>query len=388
MNTEHYRGREQTAVKHQILERYLKAFTPIIATWASEIVYLDCLAGPWNAKSDRFEDTSFGRAIKVFHNVRREGKLNIPVSALLVENNPAAFSNLKRYCESVNPDHGVAVTPENWDFEKSVTRIADFARKRGRNAFAFSFIDPKGWKLAAVDLIRPLLTLDPGEVLITFMSSWIERFLKDENKTAAFERLLGDSYDVARLKDLEGEQLEHELIATYVQKVRKAGNFRYVCALPVMMPDRDQFHFHMIYGTRHDKGLEEFKDAERVTIPFMHELRAEAQRRKQTANDPQGFLLLPSETYRERRFSRFHESAIARAEEAVRTKLKIAREGVPFRDLANEGMQFSTVLKEDVRDWIMRWKEAGYLVISQWNSRQRVPHDDQIVRWTMSNRVP
>jgi three-Cys-motif partner protein len=73
MTDDAYEQREQSAAKHQILERYLKAFAPIVGTWAEELVYIDCFAGPWNSRNADLSDTSFFRAIKVLQHVRSQG---------------------------------------------------------------------------------------------------------------------------------------------------------------------------------------------------------------------------------------------------------------------------------------------------------------------------
>jgi len=46
--------------------------------------------------------------------------------------------------------------------------------------FPFTFIDPTGWEPPAINLITPILRLEPGEVLINLMTSWIRRFISDK----------------------------------------------------------------------------------------------------------------------------------------------------------------------------------------------------------------
>jgi len=374
MKPEHYRDREQTAVKHQILERYLKAFTPIIGSWASEIVYVDCLAGPWKSATESLEDTSFHRALNVFRNAIRQGRCRVPIRALLIEKDAVSFEKLNAYAQSVSD---INVRAENWDFELHIDDIVEFATRKKR-AFPFLFIDPKGWELIAIDTITPILKIEPGEVLITFMSSWVKRFLPDTTKP--FHRLVGQE-DLERLRGLEGDVLEDELVGAYSKAVRKAGRYEYTCALPILKPDQDAFNFHMIYGTRHPRGVEVFKEAERNTVTVMHELRADAQRRRKTESTGQGFLLTPSETYRESRFSRFRAISLQRAHEAMLTKLAEAKNGVTFKALVFEALQYSVVFKEDVVGWIMEKNERGDLTIENWTARQKVPHDNQVVHW-------
>ncbi len=59
-----YDGREQTLVKHRVLERYLQRFAYIIGSWSKSITYVDCYSGPWEERSSELADTSFDIAIK------------------------------------------------------------------------------------------------------------------------------------------------------------------------------------------------------------------------------------------------------------------------------------------------------------------------------------
>jgi three-Cys-motif partner protein len=371
-----YEEREQSAAKHQILERYLKAFAPIVGSWADEVVYVDCFAGPWNAKRPDLSDTSFHRALSVLRAVKVQGRCK-RVRALLIENDPSRYEQLKQYTSTVSD---VEVRAEPWKFEDSVDKIVEFVNDTNtprERVFPFVFIDPWGWELVAIDHIRPLLLLNPGEVLITFMSSFVNRFLSDPSKP--FERLLGHA-EVRRLRELRGEALEDELVASYATAVRIAGAYLFSCAVPVMDPKRDRFLFHMVFATRSIKGVEEFKEAEKNMIEVMHKLRAEAQQRRALRAGSSGFLFEPLATYREERFSTFRNNALRAVSNLLETKLR--SEGPLFvQDLTNAGLQFSGVLREDIHDFIVGWVEAGKVRLRGVSARQRVLRADNVVEW-------
>lgn len=373
-----YEEREQSAAKHQILERYLKAFTPIVGSRADEIVYVDCFAGPWKSKSPDLSDTSFHRAIAVLQSVKLQGRCK-RVRALLIENDASRYELLKSYASSVA---GIEVIAQRWDFDVSVPRIVSFVRdtKTPREkVFPFVFIDPWGWEAVTIDRIRPLLRLDPGEVLITFMSSFVNRFLSDPTKP--FERLLGGS-EVRRLRELHGEELEDELVSSYATAVKNAGGYSFSCAVPVMDPKRDRFLFHMVFATRHIRGVEEFKNAEKNMIEVMHRLRAKAQQRRALDAGSPGFLFEPLATYREERFSRFRDNALRSAATVLEGKLK--SEGPLFvQDLVNAGLQFSAVLREDVNDLILEWLDLGKVRLRGVSARQRVLRAENQVEWIL-----
>jgi three-Cys-motif partner protein len=186
-----YEDREQTAVKHEILSRYLSAFVPIVGDWAADIAYIDCFAGPWASSDPQLGDTSFARAIAVLRSTRNvlEGRGKHPtMRCLLIERDTDAFERLREYAETITD---IEVSAKNWDFTEHIQDIVGFTKERVKS-FPFFFIDPTGWEPLRINLIRPVLGITPGEVLINLMTSWITRFLSDGSKH--FDRLLGEDW--------------------------------------------------------------------------------------------------------------------------------------------------------------------------------------------------
>jgi len=377
MTSSPYEDREQTEVKHQILQRYLSAFVPIVGDWASDIAYIDCLAGPWRSVDPSLKDTSFSRAVEVLRSTRKvladRGKAPT-MRCLFIEKEPGPFQRLKKFCDETRD---VEAIPENWDFTKHIADVVRFAKGRSKS-FPFVFIDPTGWEPLAIRLIAPILRLDPGEVLINLMTSWITRFLSDETKS--FERLLGS--DLPRLRQLQGEEQEEELVRSYKEAVVKAGSFEYACTLPVMKPDQDAFHFHMIYATRHIRGVEVFKETERTIIPFMHETRAKAQERRRFAQSGQTSFLPAEAHYKERRFTQYQLRNLEVAKSELRKTLETTGR-VLFDDAWANAMQHSTVMGSDLREWMNEWKASGLLTFVNLQPGQKLPrkHEHQYLEW-------
>jgi three-Cys-motif partner protein len=377
MTSEAYEDREQTEVKHKILERYLSGAVPVLGSWAKDIAYIDCLAGPWKSAAPDLGDTSFARAIAVLRKTRgvlaSRGK-RPTLRCLLIEKDPDAYAQLETFATSVTD---LPVTTKPWDFSKHVPDVVRYALERD-GCFPFSFIDPKGWELAAIPLIAPILKLDPGEVLINLMTSWITRFLSDTSKP--FEELLGASA-VKHLRTLRGHEQEEALVRSYAESVRHAGGYKFVCTLPVMKSGSDAFHFYMVYGTRHEKGVEVFKQTENAIVSFMHDIRAKAQRRRKVQATGQDGLFPEQVTYRERRYTRFREKNLEIAKDAARAQLR--QRTVDFDDLWADCMQYPTVLESDLQGWIDDWGLHGKIEVLNMPPRQRVLHRGQglSLRW-------
>ncbi|HWZ96262.1 MAG TPA: three-Cys-motif partner protein TcmP [Candidatus Dormibacteraeota bacterium] len=380
MDQSFYTDREQTAVKHRILERYLSAFVPIVGAWAADISYIDCLAGPWQSMDPQFRDTSFGTAIDVLRATARvlSDRARYPrMRCLFVERDASAFAKLSKFCESVRDIH---VVPKNWDFVQHVSDVVNFVKDES-DSFPFIFIDPKGWEQLDAKVIAPILRLNPGEVLVTFMTSWIVRFLSVPEKR--FDRIFGS--DLPRLVQLRGEEQEEELVKCYSDLIRRAGNYKFVCSLPVMKPSQDAFHFHMIYGTRHVRGVEVFKETEKSVVPFMHETRAMAQHRRRFENSGQFSLLGPDAEYKEKRFTQFRQRKLAAAKKHLEDILMASKE-VLYDDAWATAMQYPTIMEEDLGDWLKEWKQRGLLEITNQAAGRKLARkgQKQFLRWRKS----
>ncbi len=311
----------------------------------------------------------FDKALAVFRECRKGGRCR-RVRALLIEKDPQRYSLLKGYADGIKD---LEVVTQQWDFNDHVQDVVNFA-KASKNSFPFIFIDPTGWSEVRIDRIRPILQLNPGEVLINFMSSWVKRFLDDPTKP--FHELLGA--DVAWLRTLQGEELDDELVNTYAGEVKRAGNYAFTCAIPILMPDRDAIHYHLVYGTRNFKGLEEFKRTEAVAIPYMHDCRAAARRRRDQASSGQGFLLAPEETYQDRRFRTFNERRKQNAQAEVVLFLNSTTK-VSYQALFEEAMQYSTVVEKDLRQWLDEWRNGDLIRYVNWGKAQRAPRPDTLI---------
>ena len=93
-----YIGREQSLVKHRILQKYLQRFALIIGFKWDTITYVDCFSGPWNVQSDDLRDSSFSIALAELQSARAQhgirGK-SVKLRCLFLEESPTAYAKLK-----------------------------------------------------------------------------------------------------------------------------------------------------------------------------------------------------------------------------------------------------------------------------------------------------
>lgn len=179
MNTgDLYTGREQTYIKHFILRNYLERFAIIVGSRWDTLTYVDCFSGPWKAQSEKFEDSSFFIAIEQLRKARdvhrkRTGKI-LKLRCFFLEKTPSAYAKLKQFAGQIDD---IIIETKNKELENAIQDILKFVQDGGPTSFPFIFIDPTGWSGFALETITPLLKLKREEVLITFMTEHIRRFI-------------------------------------------------------------------------------------------------------------------------------------------------------------------------------------------------------------------
>lgn len=184
------------------------------------------------------------------------------------------------------------IETRNATLEESIPDISDFVKRGGANTFPFVFIDPTGWTGFEMETITPLLRLNPGEVLINFMTGHIRRFLDSpqEETQDSFKRLFGSGASRAKVQGLAQLEREDAAVEEYARNAKSVGGFNFGCNAIVLHPEMDRTHFNLIYLTRNLKGIEVFKDAEKKAMEVQESARAEAQQRKRVASKGQSEL--------------------------------------------------------------------------------------------------
>ena len=102
-----YQGREQTLVKHVVLEKYLERFAVIVGSWSDTINYVDGFSGPWNIRSDEFADSSFAIALRVLRRARealRARGRSLRLRCFFIEANPRPYERLAKFAQDTRDD--------------------------------------------------------------------------------------------------------------------------------------------------------------------------------------------------------------------------------------------------------------------------------------------
>ena len=394
-NDDLYIGREQTLVKHIILKHYLERFAIIVGSHWDTLTYVDCFSGPWNVQSNDFKDSSFAIAIEQLCKARdvhkkRTGK-TLKLRCFFLEKTPSAYTKLKQFADKIND---VIVETKNKELENAIQDILNFVQDGGPKSFPFIFIDPTGWSGFALETITPLLKLNPGEVLITFMTEHIRRFIEwqQEQNQESFIKLFGSSQFKDKLKGLDEKDREDAIVTAYSECVKRVGAFGYTSSAIVLHPKKNRTHFHLIYATRGRKGVEVFKEAEKKAMSEMEKARDEAQKREREERTGQTEFRLFSGTVTQdpsEHFRSLRERHMSRARAAVLALLRTKKQ-LPYDEAWASAMTFPLTWESDLKDWIRDWEHAGRLEATGLKEKQRVPQLGEEIRlvWKGSRTSP
>lgn len=365
---EYYRGREQTYLKHFFLERYLERVAHVIGYSHSKFVYVDGFSGPWKSHDEKFEDTSFIIAINKLKEVRAnlaKRDRHPQIRCLFIERKDAAFESLDDAIREVND---LEVKALHGKFEELVPDIRRFI---GRS-FSLVFIDPTGWTGFGMSAIEPILRHDPGEVLVNFMYDPINRFLKHPSPEVgeSIDQLFGSP--VWRDALDSGDDRENSIVDTYRENLRTAGRFQHVTSTRILKPISDRSYFHLVYGTRHVRGLLEFRGVEKKAAEEQERVRSGAKQRYRVEQSGQQELFGSADVSSLQSFQAERAALVQAADGALREMLRSQRR-VKYDDAVAVLLERPLVWESDVKNTIDAMRRNGELVVEGLKPRERTP---------------
>ncbi|MEQ8354868.1 MAG: three-Cys-motif partner protein TcmP [Kiloniellaceae bacterium] len=375
-----YSGSEQTYVKHFFLERYLERVAYNIFSFAPELVYVDGFSGPWKSRDEEFKDTSFVIALdklrEMKEGLRSRGKLVRP-RCIFIEKDPAKFAELT---SAVSEVRDIPVTPLKGSFEDLIPEIV---RQIGQS-FSFVFIDPTGWTGFDLLKIRPLIELQ-GEVLINFMFDHINRFVEhpDAATAATIDSLFGGSNWFATYNEYirKGLSREDAIIETYMHRLKSVGKLKHATSTRIKKPLSERSYFYLVYGTRHWKGVWEFREVERKAADEQERVVGAARHQNKAIRTGQHDLFATTNT---------HEPSLP-FEQQKRMRLKQGRDlllatlknhnELLYESVAGIVLEVPLVWVSDLNEWLVELRETGDVSITGLDGRRRTPKPGDKVRW-------
>jgi three-Cys-motif partner protein len=371
---EEYQGREQTFLKHRVLRDYLVAWGHKLGSWsrygAVRLWHVDCFAGPWNQRDADLADTSIAiglRALEEAAATWREQGSQIDIGALFVEPNDEAFARLGEFLARR------AGTVQTHAFHGEFgDHVGEIQGRIGQDP-AFIFVDPTGWRGAAMRFIAPLMGAR-RDVMVNVMFNHVNRF-KDDPRAFLREQMT-DFFGLAK-RELPPHLDEEGLIELYRGQLKRRCGLRFAADLAIPHPTRNRTWFRLVVGGNSPAVLELFRDVERKVVG--HEagiVREAAARRRREQRTAQPELGLGSSNP-DQRYQALRSMGIAAVEGVLREELATGPR--PFADVWPVLLERLHVTRSDAARRTFELVREGRVVASALGPRERTIKDPHVV---------
>ena len=350
-----------------------------------DLVYIDGFSGPWKSRLADFGDTSFMIAIAALKDaqekLRAQGKPK-QIRCFFVEENPTSYTQLKAaVSKHHDPKNGFHVYTSNGRFEDAIDAIMQVVG----SSFALTFIDPTGWTGYEFTKIARILQHKPGEVLLNYMKSFIDRFTaQDEHKNVNFEGILGPHWPAQLAPSLPRDEAVEALFA---KGFRDAGSFRYVLSTPIEKLE-DRTAFCIVYGTRSDKGLAAYRDVEYLALKDHGMRRIQAKRTIQEERSGIHDLFAAAGIELDKAVIEDQLPEFCRqAREWLLQELQRQHGPIRFGDLWPRMLDNFTIRRTNVRTICTDLAKEG-VIRASWKdgeSRRRSPDDDDLIGFVQTD---
>ena len=183
---------KHTIVKHQILKYYLSAWFPIISSWNNEVLYIDGFAGP-----GRYSNNEDGSPIIAINTALDQPSLrkSKEIIFLFIEKHSERLLSLKSTIHEKfqNLPSNFKIYVEGGEFQPILSSILDGIKESETLFPAFVFIDPFGYSGFPMKTIHHIFRFKTTEILVTFMSGFLKRFINQTQYKTIFTELFGDN---------------------------------------------------------------------------------------------------------------------------------------------------------------------------------------------------
>ncbi len=244
-----------TIAKHEILQRYLGAWFPILGSKIPRIVYIDGFCGP-----GRYLGGEDGSPIIALKEALKQPVLaNSEVNFLFIDERADRISHLETEISSLKIPHNFDVNPIINKFENTLTEILDDLQREGNQlAPTFAFIDPFGFKGAPFSLVERLLANPRTEVFINIMIDYINRFVEHPlpvDRQHVKDLLGASDIEINQVVNSQNRPLAFRQL--YQNKLHKYAKFvRYF----EMRDYRDKVIYYLFFASNHPLGHVRMKE--------------------------------------------------------------------------------------------------------------------------------
>lgn len=259
------RMKEQTEMKHSILQLYLNPWIKKISRIDSTLLFVDGFAGPglYPGGSSGSPLIAMDMADKLLKMNGVNGRVD-EFKCVFVEKNDENYKTLEEEGRKKEKEVDPRIQPSyvNGEFE-------DWASDFISNHQYVSpppgliFIDPFGYSGIPFNVISDLFQLRDTsmELLITFMAGKMAQWMEDEGHQKAISETVGSSKWHKRVSPELSKDERAEMFSTiYQEQLKKKAGARFTMPFEMIEETKDQTCYYLIHVTNHWQGLKIMKE--------------------------------------------------------------------------------------------------------------------------------
>lgn len=262
---EHFEDyRDQTRVKHEILEAYLPAYFNILKRWDKNLLFIDGFAGRGTYTKEDTQETFDGSPLRALKLIASKPAFAEKVSAIFVEADEELFPQLEQCVEQFykTNKHMREPTCLHGTFTECVAEILE--EVKGKLAPAFLFVDPCGVSGTSLHTISSVMDRDKCEAFIFFNIDGVRRTAGLSELSEVLVDLMGSKdrakalYD--RLKKTADVHRREELILSNYREALNSIGAKYTTAFRIEHEDKKKTSHYLIHATKHPLGFKIMKE--------------------------------------------------------------------------------------------------------------------------------
>jgi three-Cys-motif partner protein len=189
--------------------------------------------------------------------------MNAEIKYIFIESDEKRCESLRQAIADFKVPDSVGVTILNDEYEQAFGKILDYLDE-AESALAptFAFVDPFGVSGIPLEIIDRLMAHGGCEVFITFMVSYIHRFLSRPEFEPHCDRLFGCE-DWRAANNLGGQKRESFLRGLYQRQLedQESGVGAEYVRFFTMKDTKNKTIYDLFFATNHESGIDAMKDA-------------------------------------------------------------------------------------------------------------------------------
>lgn len=261
-NRNHFEAyREQTRVKHEILEKYLRSYLHVLKTRNKNLLFIDGFAGPGEYRNG--SATQPGSPIRALSLIASNRDLAKRVTTIFIEKDRQLFEDLDARVKSFYFANPLIREPVclNCDFRQGMeTILKPFETNGSSLAPTFLFVDPCGVNGVYFDVLAKLMNFDKCEIFLFFNIDGLRRILGlGEGRGNTLAQFFGSDNEAEELlvliKDKAPVEKEDLIIARYYDIVKRDLRANFISGFRIEKEDRKTVSHYLIHITKHELGF-------------------------------------------------------------------------------------------------------------------------------------